>query len=90
MRKVGDYESSVVGRLALDAYALAPCTVGVEVGPSINAHVDLVVLRLQQPELLCFPFVDIVDITIWWSYVSIVKAHKAIGRTGRVCDLLIC
>jgi hypothetical protein len=64
MRKVGDNKSSIIGRFTLDAYALAPGTVGVKVGGGIDTHVDLIVLRLQQPKLLGFPCVDVVDKTI--------------------------
>ena len=52
-------ERSVVGSLALNSHTLTSCTIGIEHGFGIYAHVYLVVIRLHQPELLRLLSVDV-------------------------------
>lgn len=64
MSKVRDDETVLVRFLALDADAVAADAAGVQHAPRVDAHVDLVVLELDEALGRCGVLVDVVDESI--------------------------
>jgi hypothetical protein len=87
MREIGDDERAIVRSLTLHTNALAATAVGIKIGPSIDTHVDLVVLCPQQAQVLRLLTIDIVNEAICQSMSVHGSSDEARMLTCWVGDL---
>jgi hypothetical protein len=97
MCEVGNDKTVGVRFLALDSHAVTANSVWVENGFCVYAHVDLVVLSLEQAARLSCGCVDVVDKAIWilsvscigtGKYVCYIRVGSAIAWTSNLLSQL--
>jgi hypothetical protein len=86
--KVGDDEAMLVRSFALNSYTVPTWTIGIKLGPVIDAHINGIVLILDEAELLGLVPVDVVDEAIYKIVLENIDCISVLGlHTCGVCNL---